>query len=139
MSFKKQHYFKSKRDGIARAEKFHACLDCRYSQTKKYDTCPQCGSKNRQYFMSKAELKRGMLLLTLESAGTISRLRFQPGFVLKVDGKKIGKYVSDFDYYDKEGNYCVEDVKGSAEHMDNLARWKIKHFEAQYGKKVLIT
>lgn len=88
--------------------------------------------------MSESELKRGMMLLTLQQAGTISRLRFQPGFVLHANGKRLGKYIADFDYY-RDGDYIVEDVKGSEDHMTELARWKMKHFSAEYGTEVLIT
>ena len=70
-------------------------------------------------------------------AGTITRLRFQPKFDLIVNGIVIGKYIADSDYYE-DGKYCVEDVKGSLRHTDNLSKWKIKHFEAQYKLKIRI-
>lgn len=130
--------FKSKFDGMNRAKRRHVCLDCLHNQTEIYKACPQCGSKNRQYFMSEAEHLRGMLLLNMQANGTITRLRFQPSFDLLVNGIKIGKYIADSDYIDKNGNYCVEDVKGSKDHMDNISKWKMKHFKAQYGIEVKI-
>lgn len=134
---RKNHYFKSKRDAIGRAKKFHFCLDCRYHQTQKYDTCPECGSKNRQYFMSELEMKRGALLLTLQAAGTITNLKFQPRFDLLVNGIKISTYVADASYYNHEGHFVVEDTKPER-FMTDLAKMKIKHFEAQYGLQINI-
>jgi len=134
MTFK-NYRFKSQKDAMNRAKKYHACLDCSYNQPQTYENCPECGSTNRQYFMSYAELMRGMKLLTLQRGGTISKLRFQPAFDLSVNGIKIGKYVADFDYY-RNGAYIVEDVKGSVDHIDALSTWKMKHFRAQYSQEV---
>ena len=139
MAFKKGHAWGlvSKQEGRDRAKRRHVCLDCRYHQPKTFKNCPECGSTNRQYFMSEAEHKRGMILMTKQMAGTITRLRFQPKFDLIVNGIVIGKYIADSDYYE-DGKYCVEDVKGSLRHTDNLSKWKIKHFEAQYKLKIRI-
>jgi hypothetical protein len=126
----------SKADGFTRAKKFHVCLDCRHNQNETFKECPACGSKNRQYFMSRAELKRGMLLLTLQAAGTISRLRFQPRYDLIVNGQKIGVYTADAEYY-QDGIFVVEDTK-PANFMDETAKIKIKLFEAIYGLTVKI-
>lgn len=63
-------------------------------------------------FHSKKEAARYAELRMLEMAGEISRLILQPQFGLIVNGIKIGKYIADFAYTDKEGNKIVEDVKG---------------------------
>ncbi len=129
-SFKKNQ-FKSKMGAIKSAKRCHACLDCRYSQEKIYKTCPECGSKNRQYFMSSAEHKRGMLLLTLCAAGTISNLRFQPRYELKINNAKITTYVADAEYIE-DGVLVVEDTKPK-DFIDKSALIKIKLFEALFG------
>ena len=133
----KSWQFKSKQDAMGRAKRRHVCLDCRHLQTLKYDECPKCGSKNRQYFMSEREMKRGAQLLMLQDTGHITKLRFQPRFPLKVNGEKLGNYVADADYYNKDGEYVVEDTKPD-EWMDAMAKWKIRHFQLQYGITVNI-
>lgn len=132
----KKHHFKSKNDGLNRAKRYHACLDCRYNQPTIYKECPECGSKNRQYFMSLAELKRGMMLLTLQQAGKISNLRFQPRYELKVNGRKVGTYIADAEYR-MDGQIVYEDTK-PPEFIDKYALLKIKLFEAIYGVEVRI-
>jgi hypothetical protein len=138
MAFKKGHAWaiKSKQEGMNRAKRCHVCLDCRYYQTEIYKSCPECGSKNRQYFMSEAEFHRGMSLMTLQLAGTISNLRFQPRYDLAVNGKKICTYVADADYY-QDGVLVCEDSKPE-KFIDDLALVKIKLFEAIYGITVKI-
>ncbi len=138
MAFKKGHAwaFESKQDAMSRAKRCHCCLDCRYYQTEIYKSCPECGSKNRQYFMSETEFHRGMSLMTLQLAGKISRLRFQPRYDLVVNGKKICRYDADADYYE-DGKLVVEDSKPE-KFMDELAKVKIKLFEAIYGITVRI-
>lgn len=138
MAFKKGHAWaiKSKQEGMNRAKRRHVCLDCRYFQSETYEHCPECGSKNRQYFMSEAEHLRGMSLMTLQIAGTISRLRFQPKYDLEVNGRKICAYIADADYYES-GQLVVEDSKPE-KFMDDLALVKIKLFEAIYGVTIKI-
>jgi len=130
--------FKSRGDALSRANARHVCLDCRYHQPKIYKECPQCSSKNRQYFMSESEHHRGMLLMTKLNAGTISDLVFQPIFPLHVNGVKIGKYVADYSYTEN-GIKVVEDRKGSAKHIEPLSKWKMLHFKTEYGQSVKIT
>ena len=72
----------------------------------------------------------------MEHAGGISNLRWQSRWLLFVApiGSKyytqVGTYVSDFDYFEfGHEKQVVEDVKGF---MTPLAKWKIKHFKAQY-------
>lgn len=138
MAFKpgNKHGFKSKLDGMSRAKRRHVCLDCCHHQPEAYKDCPQCGSRNRQYFMSEAEHQRGMLLLTLQRAGTISRLRFQPRYDLIVNGLKIGVYTADVEYYEGDILVC-EDTKPK-NFIDAFAAHKMKHFEAQYGLTIRI-
>lgn len=138
MAFAKGNKYgvKSKMEGMKRAKRYHACLDCRYSQHEIYKICPSCGSRNRQYFMSQAELHRGMMLLTLQAAGTIEKVRFQPRFELVVNGHKIATYTADTDYY-KAGEYIVEDTKPK-DFIDASALLKIKLFEALFNITVRI-
>ena len=136
MAFSKRHQFKTKIDGFKVAKRCYACLDCRHSQPTTYKECPECGSKNRQYFMSAAEFKRGMLLLTMQAAGTISKLRFQPRYKLEVKGQKICTYVADAEYI-RDGKQITEDTKPK-NFIDATAKLKIKLFEAIYGITVTI-
>jgi len=73
----------------------------------------------------------------LNDRGVIKRLRFQPRFALEVKGQKICTYVADADYYTPEGEYIVEDTK-PPKFMTDLAKHKIKHFQAQYGITITI-
>ena len=71
-------------------------------------------------FDSKKESVRYKELAILEQAGEISELETQVKFELipaqrDTDGKVVERaiyYVADFTYYDNDGNYHVEDVKG---------------------------
>jgi hypothetical protein len=91
-------------------------------------------------FASKAEGKRFAELRLLERAGEIKGLRCQEAFPLMAPNIflgspiTIGKYVTDFFYYDKNDERVVEDVKGF---KTPLYRWKKKHVEAQYGIKIV--
>ena len=129
--------FKSNHGRYRDAVKYHACLHCRYHQKEKYDSCPECGSKDRQYFPSKAEFHRGMTLLLLRDGGKITNLKFQPRFDLHVNRKKIGTYVADASYYNHNGQYVVEDSK-CGNYVDSLSKWKIKHFQIEYGMQINI-
>jgi hypothetical protein len=92
-------------------------------------------------FDSKAEYARWIELKTLESAGEISYLRRQAEFQLRAHragtphGERVGGYVADFVYNDKDGNLIVEDVKGVE---TDMFKWKAKHMLAQYGIEVQI-
>lgn len=76
-----------------------------------------------------------MQLRLQERAGLISDLKLQVPFPLHVCGVKLGKYVCDF-VYREGGAEIVEDLKGF---RTPLFKWKLKHFEAEYGKTVRIT
>lgn len=138
MAFQKgnKYALKSKSEGFDRAKRYHTCLDCRYSQGDIWKICPSCGSKNRQYFMSQAELQRGMMLLTLQRAGAISALRFQPRYDLKVNGVKVAAYTADAEYV-RDGVVVYEDTKPK-DFIDDYARLKMALFEAIYGVTVTI-
>jgi len=139
---------KYKSDGKSRenAKKCHACLDCRHNQKENYTECPKCGSKNRQYFMSEVEFKRGMKLLLLQDAGTISDLRFQVKYELMVNNRPLfdheGKsitYTLDAQYKRPAhvGDLHYEDTKAGS-FIEEVSRIKIAIFEASRGVKVLI-
>ena len=63
-------------------------------------------------FDSRAEARRYSELILAERAGEISNLSLQPVFPIIVNEKKIGKYIADFQYTDRDGNRVIEDVKG---------------------------
>ena len=70
-------------------------------------------------FDSKKEMRRWLELDAMAKAGEISDLRRQVSFELipsqRIDGKVVERscdYVADFTYYDRDGNFVVEDVKG---------------------------
>jgi len=86
--------------------------------------------------MSRREFHRGMLLMTLQGAGTISNLRFQPRYDLIVNGQKVAAYTADAEY-SMNGQLVIEDTKPD-NYMDNYAKLKIKLFEILYGVTVRI-
>ena len=63
-------------------------------------------------FHSQKECSRYKVLKTLANTGVLNKLQLQVKFELKVNNELIEKYVADFTYYDKQGNYIVEDTKG---------------------------
>ena len=79
-------------------------------------------------FDSKREANRYCELILLEKAGKIYNLRCQPRIPLMVNGKKIGHYIGDFEYY-VNGETIIEDVKSL---VTKTAVYKIK-------KKILET
>lgn len=102
----------------------------------KYGAVPTLSHGIR--FASKAEARRYDELLLLARAGEITKLTLQPRFELHVAGFggpeyaiKIGDYVGDFAYTERDGEEVVEDVKGMRSLP--LAKWKQKHLAAQYG------
>lgn len=94
-------------------------------------------------FDSKREMNRWLLLRRMEQAGWIGGLERQKEYPLSVVTSEyvsiIGSYVADFDYIDmatEAHKVVTEDCKGF---RTDLYRWKKKHFEAQYGRKILET
>jgi hypothetical protein len=66
---------------------------------------------NNITFDSRREASRYMVLLSMQQAGEIRKLACQPRWDLVVNGIKIGRYTGDFEYFDADGCYVVEDVK----------------------------
>jgi len=64
-------------------------------------------------FDSKREAARYRALKTLERAGEIANLVLKVRYPLVVNGVKIGRYTSDFEY-EENGQHVVEDVKSPA-------------------------
>lgn len=94
-------------------------------------------------FDSKGEMERHAILLQLKLADHIRSLARQKRYPLTVEAggvrTKIGEYVADWTYYEDQGSrwaFVVEDFSGF---INALKRWKLKHFEAEYGIKVRIT
>jgi hypothetical protein len=85
-------------------------------------------------FDSKAESRRYSELILAEKAGEISNLTLQPVFPLIVNEKRVGKYIADFQYTDRDGTRVVEDVKGMA---TPVYRLKKKIVEAIYGINIV--
>lgn len=80
-------------------------------------------------FDSKAEHKRWQYLAMLEKAGEIRNLRLQVPFLLIPATKRPSggferevKYLADFSYTTKAGEYVVEDVKGMSPDVYILKR-----------------
>ena len=109
--------------------------------THKYHAIPTVIDNIR--FASKAEAARYLELKLLEKAGEIKELECQPKYPLysptpgsSVVRFKVGDYVADFRYRQgPRGILVIEDVKG---YDLPLARWKRKHFTAQYGLEITL-
>ena len=128
--------FTSKTDGMNRRKAAHLCLACRHSQPETFKACPKCGKKERVYFPSKAEFHRAAELLFLQDRGVISRLHFHPKFQLIVNDVYICTYVADA-AYERDGELVTEDTKPRS-FVDKSAAFKIKLFEAGWGRKLTI-
>ena len=70
-------------------------------------------------FDSKKEAVRFYELSNMERAGMITKLKLQPQFTLQEgfktpEGETVRpiRYVADFSYFDEQGRFVVEDVKG---------------------------
>ena len=81
-------------------------------------------------FDSKAERDRYIELTILLRVQEIRDLKCQVKFPIEIAGKKICNYIADFTYYDKEGNYIVEDKKGV---RTGIYVMKKKLLKAVYG------
>lgn len=94
------------------------------------------------WFDSKREANRYCELQMLVRSGIIHNLERQVPFVLsawnpnKECAEPVGKYIADFTYQDLEGRTVVEDVKGMKTPLYN---WKKRHFEMQYGLRIIET
>ena len=86
-------------------------------------------------FDSKRESIRYQELLLLQRAGQIRDLALQVPFAIVVNGKKICKYIADFQYVDvATGKTVVEDSKGVRTQTYVLKR---KLVEAIYAIKIV--
>lgn len=97
------------------------------------------------HFDSKSEFERWQELVKMEKLGYISKLKRQVPFLLLPQQTKVIRkqlktkvketlkvveremvYTCDFTYYDKDGNYIVEDHKASRYNIDETVRIKKK-------------
>ena len=97
------------------------------------------------HFDSKSEYERWQELVKMEKLGYISKLKRQVPFLLLPQQTKVIRkqlktkvketlkvveremvYTCDFTYYDKDGNYIVEEFKGSKYCIDDSIRIKKK-------------
>lgn len=86
-------------------------------------------------FHSKKEAARYEVLRDLAAAGGIANLRLQVSHTLHVNGQKICRYISDFEY-DLEDRHITEDVKGR---ITDVYRLKKKLMRACLGIDILET
>lgn len=91
-------------------------------------------------FDSTGEAMRWMELKLLERTGKIVDLKRQVPYELHAKGGTfLGRYLADFEYVTIPSlryQTTVEDFKGV---ILPLAKWKIRHAEAEYGFKILLT
>lgn len=93
-------------------------------------------------FGSKWELRRYQELLEMQSAGLIRELRHQVPFALHVatpagDRVRIGSYEADFVYLRDGAHQVTEDTKSEPTRRHPFYQHKAKHFEAEYGLRIL--
>lgn len=101
----------------------------------KYNAVPT--EVDGRKFASNSEAMRYCQLKMMQDARLISDLLLQVPYDLKIGDITIGRWVADFVYMDNTlKRRVVEDRKGF---RTPLYRWKKKHFEAQYGIKILET
>lgn len=102
-------------------------------QVRKYHNKPT--SIDGYTFASLHEAARYQELILLKRAGKIRDLVLQPAFPLVVNGKKVAKYIADFQYIDMEtGKTQIEDAKG---YKTAVYRLKKKLVEALYGIQII--
>lgn len=93
---------------------------------------------NGRMYDSKKEAKHAaqldMMRLATDPTQRVLGYKPQVRFSLEVKGKKIGVYVADFVVVFADNRSEVQDVKGM---KTSLYKWKKKHFEAQYGEKII--
>lgn len=121
--------------------------DPKVKALKTGDDCPRCEAPTVRDFDSIAEHTRACELKLLRDSGKIEDLEFQPRFDLHAHDfetglpVKIGTYVADFSYFEilnGEGimDWVVEDVKNKAMITTDISKWKLKHYQAEYGHEV---
>ena len=88
-------------------------------------------------FDSKHEASRYQELLLLQRAGIIKNLELQVPFAIIVNGKKICKYIADFQYVDvSSGKVVTEDAKSPATRTPTY-QIKKKLVAAIYGVQIV--
>jgi hypothetical protein len=87
-----------------------------FEQTGKAENRNKYGAKKTQVdgvvFDSQREANRYIQLRYLLTLGEIRELNLQVAFELNEGGTHSLRYVADFTYYTKDGEYVVEDSKG---------------------------
>lgn len=83
-------------------------------------------------FDSKREAKRYTVLKRMEADGDISNLTLQVPYQITINGVKVCKYVSDFEYV-RNGEKVVEDCKGM---RTAVYRLKKKLMKAVHGIEI---
>lgn len=87
-------------------------------------------------FHSVGEYRRYGELVALGFGSGITKLARQVKYDLHApDGTRIGSYIADFTY-EENGMQITEDFKGF---LTPLAKWMLKHFEAEYSTKIRLT
>lgn len=124
-----------------KTKRTHAAVKCTGS------TCPRCGLPTVRLFDSQAEFQYFRELKLREEKGEVEDIECQVKFDLSVpefetgEPVKIGAYVADFGYFEnsQEGkDYVIVDVKNKNMIVSEMSKWKIKHFEKQYGIPVTL-
>lgn len=88
------------------------------------------------FFDSKIEFERYLELKQMQKIGIIKDLTLQPVFPLIVNGVKLGRYTSDFQYFHIKNNMLiVEEVKSAWTAKERSYRFRIKLFKALYQSK----
>lgn len=96
--------------------------------------CSKATYVDGKRFASKKEAARYGQLKAMSDAGYISNLATQVPFEIKVNDKKICKYLADFQYIEiQTGQTVVEDVKGF---RTDIYKLKKKLVEAVYGIEI---
>jgi len=99
----------------------------------KFRNCPV--TIGGEYYDSKREAVYHQDLLNLQRAGEISNLKRQPEFLCEVAGKKVCKYIADFEFMEK-GRRRVIDVKSPITARHPVFRLKKKLVEALHNVTV---
>jgi hypothetical protein len=105
------------------------------ARPNKFKAKPQTIDGTR--YASTKEAKRSQELGILQKAGLIRNLLIHPSWPLVVNGHMIGRYTSDFSYYDVEqSRQVVEDVKSPATAKLADYRLRKKLMLALYGIQI---
>lgn len=118
-------------------EEYNAYQAATARKGNKFGAIPTVVDGHR--FDSLGEADRWSDLRQMERAGAIAELRRQVAYDLHAaGGAVIGRIVIDYAYREN-GALVAEDFKGGKATMTALWRWKRKHFEEEYGRKIRIS